>query len=105
MTALEQVLNAYRAGTISLEEALAQLRGGFFENLEHTTIDHDREARTGAAEVIYAEHKTPDQVEAAFAALLANGSDLLGINPYGQPGVEKYKRNMNRLLRESVIQN
>lgn len=27
---------------------------------------------------------------------------LLGINPYGQPGVEKYKTNMNRLLREPV---
>ena len=27
---------------------------------------------------------------------------LLGINPYGQPGVEKYKMNMNRLLREPV---
>jgi glucose-6-phosphate isomerase len=26
---------------------------------------------------------------------------LLGINPYGQPGVEDYKRNMNRLLRRS----
>jgi glucose-6-phosphate isomerase len=25
---------------------------------------------------------------------------LLGINPYGQPGVEKYKVNMNRILRE-----
>ena len=27
---------------------------------------------------------------------------LLGINPYGQPEVEKYKKNMNRLLREPV---
>lgn len=27
---------------------------------------------------------------------------LLGINPYGQPGVEKYKKNMNQLLREPV---
>jgi glucose-6-phosphate isomerase len=27
---------------------------------------------------------------------------LLGINPYGQPGVEKYKVNMNRILREPV---
>ncbi|MEM7454009.1 MAG: glucose-6-phosphate isomerase [Planctomycetota bacterium] len=27
---------------------------------------------------------------------------LMGINPYGQPGVEKYKKNMNRLLREPV---
>ena len=24
---------------------------------------------------------------------------LLGINPYGQPGVEAYKRNMNDILR------
>jgi glucose-6-phosphate isomerase len=27
---------------------------------------------------------------------------LLGINPYGQPGVEKYKKYMNQLLRETV---
>ena len=27
---------------------------------------------------------------------------LIGINPYGQPGVEKYKVNMNRILRETV---
>ena len=26
---------------------------------------------------------------------------LRGINPYGQPGVEKYKNNMNQLLREA----
>ena len=25
---------------------------------------------------------------------------LVGINPYGQPGVEAYKRNMNAILRE-----
>ena len=27
---------------------------------------------------------------------------LLGINPYGQPGVEKYKVNMNQILRETL---
>ena len=27
---------------------------------------------------------------------------LIGINPYGQPGVEKYKKYMNKLLREDV---
>ena len=27
---------------------------------------------------------------------------LIGINPYGQPGVEMYKRNTNRLLRNPV---
>ena len=32
-------------------------------------------------------------------ATVAEGR-LLGINPYGQPGVEKYKINMNRLLRQ-----
>ena len=25
---------------------------------------------------------------------------LIGINPYGQPGVEAYKKNMNAILRE-----
>ncbi len=27
---------------------------------------------------------------------------LMGVNPYGQPGVEKYKQNTNRILRESA---
>ena len=27
---------------------------------------------------------------------------LMGINPYGQPGVEAYKRNMMRILKESA---
>jgi glucose-6-phosphate isomerase len=27
---------------------------------------------------------------------------LIGINPFGQPGVEKYKINMNRLLRQDA---
>ena len=27
---------------------------------------------------------------------------LIGTNPYGQPGVEAYKKNMNTFLRESV---
>lgn len=27
---------------------------------------------------------------------------LMGINPYGQPGVEKYKKNMNQFLRQPV---
>ena len=27
---------------------------------------------------------------------------LMGINPYGQPGVEKYKKYMNQLLRQPV---
>ena len=28
---------------------------------------------------------------------------LLGINPYGQPGVEAYKQNMNRLLGRGTV--
>jgi glucose-6-phosphate isomerase len=31
-------------------------------------------------------------------ATVAEGR-LIGINPYGQPGVEAYKRNMNAILR------
>jgi glucose-6-phosphate isomerase len=34
-------------------------------------------------------------------ATVAEGR-LIGINPYGQPGVEAYKRNMNAILREQL---
>ena len=42
----------------------------------HSTVDFERAERQGAAEIIYAEHKTPEQVKDIAAALVANGQNL-----------------------------
>ncbi|MDH3641956.1 MAG: nickel pincer cofactor biosynthesis protein LarB [Gammaproteobacteria bacterium] len=74
---LGTVLRSLQSGEIALPDAVAGVRTAFFEDLEHSTLDHDRERRTGAAEVIYGLHKTPQQVADAFAGLVAAGHSAL----------------------------
>ncbi len=46
------------------------------------------------------EHTIGQLMQMLMLATVVEGR-LLGVNPYGQPGVEGYERNMNRILRES----
>lgn len=74
---LTEILDAYRAGDLSQSRALQRIDASYFEAAGDVTIDHDRRRRTGAAEVIYGEHKTPEQILTAFEALRARGEDVL----------------------------
>jgi NCAIR mutase (PurE)-related protein len=74
---MEEVLQAYKDGTVSLEDAQRQIRGGFFQDLGHTVIDHDRESRTGAGEVIFGSGKTAAQISDITAAMWNHGSNVL----------------------------
>ena len=75
---LDEILAAYKTGELDLESAVTQIRGAFFQDLGHSTLDNDRVSRTGAAEVIYGEHKTPDQiVELVQAITQANQNALV----------------------------
>ena len=47
------------------------------ENLGFACIDHQREARQGSPEVIYAEHKTVEETTAIAESLVERGSNLL----------------------------
>ena len=65
------------------DQAAAAIDGTYFENLGHSTIDHDRLRRTGSAEVVYGEHKTPEQVAATFKAIVARGHNALATRVSG----------------------
>ena len=71
------LLAAYKAGTLDDAGALPQLSALWSEDLGHSTIDHDRERRTGAAEVIFGQSKTPSQLADGFSALAQAGSNVL----------------------------
>ena len=77
MKTVQNILDDFAAGRLDKDAAAEALHGVFFENLGHSTIDHDRVRRTGAAEVIYAQHKTPEQVAATFRAVVERGHDAL----------------------------
>lgn len=74
---LASILDAYRAGDVSRATAMQRIDASYFEPAGDVTVDHDRRHRTGAAEVIYGEHKTPEQILTAFRALRARGEDVL----------------------------
>lgn len=66
-------LERVRAGEISVDDALEQLRRMQSEELGYAVVDHDRQARQGVPEVIYCAGKTPEQTGGIARALLERG--------------------------------
>ncbi len=77
MRHLAEILDAYKNSRLSLEEACAALSRAHTAQLGHTTLDLHREGRVGAAEVIYAPGKTPQQLAEIFKALAAKQQNIL----------------------------
>lgn len=63
------ILEAFRSGALSLEDAETAITDRFFQSVGHSTIDTDRTRRTGAHEVIYGEYKTPAQIADLVTAM------------------------------------
>ena len=74
---LEAVLAAYKSGEVELDEALTRIRASYFEDLGHTVLDHDRERRTGAGEVIFGEGKSAEQISDIIDAITQRATNLL----------------------------
>jgi len=66
---LAEILEAFRSGQVSPEEAEAAITNRFFQDIGHSTIDTDRGRRTGTHEVIYGEYKTPAQIADLVVAM------------------------------------
>jgi pyridinium-3,5-biscarboxylic acid mononucleotide synthase len=74
---LRQLLDAVARGELSTEEAVSRLARLPFEDLGFARVDHHRALR-GGPEVVYASGKTPAEVAAVAAALLAeDGAPVL----------------------------
>ena len=60
---IRTILNNIENGTLTASEAYAQLKLAPFEDLGYAKVDHHREVRQGAPEVIYGASKTKEQIE------------------------------------------
>ncbi|RMG16530.1 MAG: nickel pincer cofactor biosynthesis protein LarB [Planctomycetota bacterium] len=74
---LEKLLASVRAGETSVNEALERLRELPYAELGFATVDHHRELRCGAPEVVYGEGKTPAQLAEIARAIVERGTTLL----------------------------
>jgi hypothetical protein len=77
MNSLAEILESYKAGTLSLDTAVADLGNSLFRDLGHSTLDLDRARRNGAAEVIYGESKSSEQIVDLTAAMLEAEHNVL----------------------------
>ncbi len=75
---LRQMLADVAAGTVSVEQALEQLRALPFEDLGYAKVDHHRALRTGFPEVVFCQNKTAEQVVGIIAALQPRSEVVLG---------------------------
>ncbi len=74
-TEIRELLEAVRAGGIGVEEAAARLSAAGVAELGFATLDLDRQERCGFPEVVLAEGKTAEWVEAVVRRLAAAGQD------------------------------
>lgn len=68
---IRQLLQQVRDSTISIDDAVLQLKAVPFEDLGFAKVDHHRALRQGAAEVVYGAGKTPEQIQKIAERLLA----------------------------------
>lgn len=74
---LDALLARVRDGAVGVEDAARELRAMQAQPLGFATVDHHRAQRCGAAEVIFAAGKTPQQVAAIAGVLLERSPCVL----------------------------
>ena len=74
---IENILQAYRDGDVELSEATERIRRSYFDDLGHTVVDHDRERRTGAGEVVFGAGKSAAQISDIIANLVEHDTNVL----------------------------
>jgi NCAIR mutase (PurE)-related protein len=84
---LRTLLDEIQRGSVSVDDAIAQLRDLPYEGMGFAELDHHRALRTGFPEVVLGLGKTPEQT-AAIAERLAARSDRLLVT---RADVETYR--------------
>jgi NCAIR mutase (PurE)-related protein len=75
---LSQVLESLYNRSVTVEEAMYQLKDLPFKDLGFAKIDHHRALRTGFPEVIFCQSKTPEQVVKIACAQLEQEETVFG---------------------------
>lgn len=75
--AVRALLEALHADRVGVDEALARLRALPYEDLGFARVDQHRGLRAGAAEAIFCQGKTPEQVVAIARRLAEHASNVI----------------------------
>ena len=76
-TEIKQLLEGVKDGSVSVEDALLQIKKQPFEDIDFAKVDLHRKARQGVAEVIYGASKTPQQIIKIIQTMQANDQNAI----------------------------
>lgn len=103
----KEILEAVQNGTMSVEEALLQIKTEPFEDIGYAKIDHHRKIRQGVAEVIYGAGKTADQMLGIIESMKRHGQDTILITRLPEEDANRiaeiYPMNYNPLAKVAVL--
>ena len=74
---IEKLLISVREGSTSIDDAVLRLKEAPFEDMGFARLDTHRALRQGAAEVIYGQSKTKEQILAITEKLIAKGQSTV----------------------------
>ena len=93
MNDIKNILEQYKNNEISLDDALLALKKEPFEDIGYAKVDLHRKIRQGAAEVIYGEGKTPEQISGICDIMKKNGQETILITRLSKESAEFVSRN------------
>ncbi len=74
---LKAMLHRVRDGSLSIDDAFAQVKDVPFTDLGFAHVDHHRALRQGLPEIILGEPKTPEQIAAIGSELMRSGQNVM----------------------------
>ena len=86
---MEKILQAVQDGSLSIADAMQQIKLSPFTDLGYAKVDLHRQVRQGATEVIYGAGKTAEQITGIIDALEQAGQDKVLITRLDKEKAEK----------------
>ena len=77
LTALEQLLAAYKRDELETREAARRISELHYEDIGYARVDHSRSARQGFPEVVFGAGKTREQVVGIVERLIRHSPNVL----------------------------
>lgn len=86
---IKNILEAVQSGYMTVDDALLKIKAEPFEDIGYAKVDLHRKLRQGAAEVIYGEGKTPEQIIGILDVMRKNRYDVVGQGSVSQGTVRQ----------------
>ena len=85
---IKELLEQVRDGTLSVDDAVLQMKIKPFEDIGYAKVDTHRQLRQGVAEVIYGAGKTPEQITGIARTMQQNGQQTILITRLSEEAAE-----------------